>query len=120
VARTLRNHHKYDREDSLILAEQICDPKSMCQICGVPNSFIFEVYRQGGPFPRRGNQNRRLTVDHIVPGGPSILKNTRLLCWGCNEIRGENRRSDKQVLQKIARLYKFLFSEEKLSWLNAS
>ena len=60
----------------------------------------------------------RLEADHILPGGPSILQNMRLLCPGCNMRRGPAHRSDVEVLTIQRRRWEKALPPRQLWWLN--
>lgn len=59
----------------------------------------------------------RLTVDHIIPGGPSVLGNTRMLCFACNSRRGATR-SDYNVWRWIVNQWQRYYSDMQLWWLH--
>jgi hypothetical protein len=115
------NRHGYSDEAAGILARRLFDPYERCGICGIPNRILSFHLRRGWPFIT-GNEkvNRRLTVDHIIPGGPSVLSNTRLLCYSCNNFRGPDLRTDGSVLRWISRKYHRLLSKAELWWLNTA
>lgn len=121
IARTLRAKHGYSLDDSYTLARLLLHPYTRCSICGVPQRILLYFNRKGGPFIRGdGRMNRRLTVDHIDPWGPSDFDNSRPLCYPCNNIRGPAIKSDVFVLQEISRLWQQRLNLKQLWWLNTS
>jgi hypothetical protein len=121
IAARLRHEHGYDPAAADDLANRLCDPGQRCAICGVPNWFVRVNHDSGGPF-LMGNRrmNRRLTVDHVIPGGPSTLANTRILCFACNQRRGAARMSDTEVLRWVSRQLGLRFPRRLLFWLNTT
>jgi len=108
-------------EDSFTIAKRLIDPHEKCDICGIPATKLWQWWNEGGPFLSPGKQNRRLTVDHIIPKGPSDLKNIRLLCWSCNDMRGANRFRDEEIRRRMQRWYfKVIPSQEELEWFYVS
>lgn len=121
IIRRLVNRHGYNEKAAVTLASRLFDPYERCAICGVPNRMLWLFHRRGWPFIFGSERhNRRLTVDHIIPGGPSTVENTRLLCFPCNTRRGPAIRSDATVLKWITRQYYRYFSRFELWWLHTS
>lgn len=121
VARSLRAKYGYSPSDSNTLAKLLLHPYTRCSICGVPQRILLYFLRKGGPFIRGDSRvNRRLTVDHIDPWGPSTLTNSRPLCYPCNNLRGPAINSDDHVLREVARLWQFRLNLKQLWWLNTS
>lgn len=101
IARQLRSNHGYNQEESFLLAKRLTDDYCRCYICGIPVWWL-KVHK--GYYPgklKEEKMRRRLTVDHIDPNGTSILSNSRPLCAECNNLKGANRLSDEEVLEKM-------------------
>lgn len=105
-----RHNLKYGRAKEL--SRLASDPHGRCEICGVPvwwlNLMGFWPY--GGP-----NGNKRLSIDHIVPGEPEPL---RILCYSCNAFRGHAERTDVAVLRFMRKWYREHFGLRYLWWLH--
>lgn len=84
--------------DAEVFARAICNPYSRCGICGVPARMLSHYHQKNLPVPSRRSHRWRLEVDRIRPGGAYTLENTRLLCPGCNALRGAAVKSDGHVL----------------------
>jgi hypothetical protein len=70
-------------------------------------------------YPRgKERVNRRLTPDHIDPWGGNSLDNIRIVCFGCNDLRGAKIRSDEEIIQIMNEWYDDRFSQRHLWWLN--
>lgn len=121
VARALRAKHGYNESDSIALARLVLHPYTRCAICGLPQRILLYYFRRGWPFIRGdARMNRRLTVDHIDPWGPSTFSNTRILCFPCNNLRGPAIRTDASVLAESTRLWQRALNLKQLWWLNTS
>lgn len=124
LTRRMVHRHGFSREDAKVLATAVADDMSRCAICGVPNWVVRSLWRRGGPFPpvntQHRNNNARLHVDHITPGGDSTLDNARLLCPGCNYKRGAAANTDVQVLDFMRWWWQEKFPRRLLWWLNTS
>lgn len=70
------------------------------------------------PLPSIRYHHARLEGDHISPGGPSTLHNTRLLCPACNYYRSDAKLTDGEVLARMKRLFMKALPIEHLWWLN--
>lgn len=68
--------------------------------------------------PSQRSNRWRLEVDRISPGGPYILSNTRLLCPGCNSLRGAAVKTDGHVLAIQRKRWQGALAVEHLWWLN--
>jgi len=104
----------------MALALRLKDPNERCSNCGIPAWIVWLMWEKGEQFPhnRYKQNNARLTVDHIIPGGVSTLENTRILCWSCNALRGANKQTDREVLRFIRRWFRERFNLRYLWWLN--
>lgn len=119
VTSQIINRHGMSQYVARIIAARLFDPYERCFICGIPNRILSLHIRQGYPFIwGKPEINRRLTVDHITPGGPSVLGNLRLLCYPCNARRGANIRSDQQVLNWIRWKWLDFYTLNECWWLN--
>lgn len=107
-----------DVETARVVSAAIGDPYSRCAICGVPNRILAALHRIGHPVPIPRRNKERLTVDHIAPGGPSIIGNIRLLCGGCNSLRGADKYSDGAVLARMRKRWEKALPAVHLWWLN--
>ena len=117
VALDIRHKHGYSVEDTAALAKAILDPYTRCAICGVPGRWLAGKRREGWRRPLI----YRLTIDHLVPSGPSTLSNTRILCFLCNQHRGAAILTDEEVLRKTtAWYYNRGFTSKDLWWLHSS
>ena len=77
------------------------------------------VYRRKNlPVPSRRSNRWRLEVDRVSPGGPYIVANTRLLCPGCNALRGAAVKTDGHVLTIQRKRWALTFPVYHLWWLN--
>ncbi len=113
-ARWLRKDHGYSIEDSRHLATLLLDPYCRCVICGVPRRWLIAQ-------DMRGLHWKGLSVDHIEPGGPSTLGNTRILCRLCNGARGAKRLTDVQVLHRVRGWYEWRgYAFKDLWWMCSS
>ena len=82
---------------------------------------MLRAYHQIGiPLPKNayGDSVKVLTVDHIRPGGPSTLENTRVLCIFCNTTRGPALHSDEEVLRRATKYWTSLLGAARAWWLN--
>lgn len=120
VARRLRNRHGFDREGAAAMAAVLCDPHTRCAICGLPGRMLRAYAKRGLPLPRNqyGDQVTVLTVDHIEPGGPSVLGNVRVLCSLCNSTRGPALHEDEEVLRRARKFWIGLLGNARTWWLN--
>ncbi len=102
------------------MAAVLSDPNTRCAICGLPARILKAMARRNVPLPRNpyGNQVAVLTVDHIEPGGPSILGNVRVLCSLCNFTRGPALLEDGEALAKSRKFWLRLLGRAKTWWLN--
>jgi hypothetical protein len=66
---------------------------------------------------QRGNR-WRLEIDRIAPGGPYILSNCRLLCAGCNSLRGAAVKTDGHVLAIQRKRWEKTLPVAHLWWLH--
>lgn len=117
VAAGLRAHYGYRRLVSIKLAGLVLNENSRCAICGIP---VYQLRQM--PFWRNGGRlgNRRLTVDHCNPNGPSTLYNSRIVCYSCNWLRGRAELTDMQVLRRMRSWYLEHFTSRFLFWLNTT
>lgn len=84
---------------------------------------MLRAYHQIGiPLPKDafGGVITVLTVDHIRPGGPSTLENTRPLCSYCNTTRGPALLSDAEVLKRATAYWVKLLGAARAWWLNTT
>ena len=102
------------------MAAFLLDPHTRCGICGLPARILRAYAKRGLPLPRKayGDQVAVLTVDHIEPGGPSVLGNVRVLCSLCNTTRGPALVSDEEVLRKSRKFWLTLLGRARTWWLN--
>jgi hypothetical protein len=120
VALRLRVLHGYSRADSQALATLLCADETRCAVCGLP---VWWMRLRRGLWPksmRAARFRQRMTVDHIVPGGPSTIENSRPCCAACNSLKGANLRTDVQVLGIVRRWWRNQsgLSLARLYWLN--
>jgi hypothetical protein len=115
IARNLVYDHGYSRHDAVILATRLRDPFETCAICGLLNHYIADGRPCFG-----WSRRERLTIDHIVAGGPSTLANTRLLDHGCNSYRGAGHYTDVEVLRAARWFYLELLPPRRLWWLHST
>jgi hypothetical protein len=122
VARHYRNVG-FSNEDAWYFARRVTDPYQQCEICGLPQRLL-KVY-EGRCF---GDDNLAVfgwthTVDHIITqakGGPHTRENGRVLCALCNNLRGDNVRTDEQVLAVVQGRWHRNATKKDLYWLNES
>ena len=115
VAKRLRSDRGYSREAAAILAKRILDPYQRCEICGIPVRILERMIGRNMPTPDH-TKCGRLTVDHIIPGGPSVLGNTRILCYACNHHRGATL-TDHEVWDWIVNQWQRYYTDTQLWWL---
>ena len=111
-ARGLRADHGFEREESIYWAKILCAADTRCACCGVPNWRLrrMKAWRIGGE-----RVNRRLSVDHVVPGEKGDY---RPLCYSCNRMRGAAVLSDAEVLGSMRAWYIARTALRNLYWLN--
>lgn len=104
------------------MALHLADPHTRCAICGLPTRMLKAYHRIGIPLPKNayGSVVSILTVDHITPGGPSTLENTRPLCIFCNTTRGPALLSDEEVLRRATKYWVGLLGAARTWWLNTT
>jgi len=105
-----------------VVAERIADGHTRCAVCGLPARMLRAYHQIGIPLPKNsyGDAVRNLTVDHIRPGGPSTLENTRVLCIFCNVTRGAAQLSDAEVLRRARKYWIALLGAARTWWLNTA
>lgn len=91
-------------------------PYTRCAVCGIPKRMLDLMIRKNMPQPEP--KGKRLTVDHIEAGGPSVLGNTRVLCMACNNRKGANQRSDWEVWNWITWQWRRYYTDADLWWLH--
>ncbi len=120
IARRLRNRYGFSQAAAAMLAVLIADPYARCSICGLPARVLKAMVKRNLPLPKNqyGDTVAVLTVDHIVPGGPSELGNVRLLCSLCNSTRGPAILTDEEVLRRARNFWIKLLGNARTWWLN--
>lgn len=117
VARYFRAEYDFSWSEARKLAIMLLDRRTRCGICGVPLYWLRLM--RFWPFGEE-RCNRRLTVDHIDPNGPSTLTNARPLCYSCNSYRGHAEQTDEEVLRWMRDWYQRYFTPRHLWWMNIS
>jgi hypothetical protein len=116
IATRFRFNYGYTQKDSLHLAKLCIDDFSRCVICGIPGYWLRtqKIFMRGTE-----RMNRRLQPDHIKPfnGKNSTLKNTRILCHSCNDIRKAALFTDTEIFKQVMRWYQDHYSLKILWWL---
>jgi hypothetical protein len=125
LCRRFRARYNANHSAAARLARLVMEDHCRCAICGIPNWLIRQMHQRGGPYPAVGGRMHRnvwfrMHVDHIVPGGPTNKKNTRLLCPACNIYRGAGLRSDEAVLGRIRWWWRENRPLRFLWWLNTT
>lgn len=93
-------------------------PSAACDICGVPNKFLTRRAQEDrSPWMGSPQFWTRLSIDHINPADRSSEENLRPLCYHCNTVRQDGRRSDEEVRRKAFRFWRLQYHDRFLRWL---
>ena len=100
------------------LIERFVAPDAQCEICGVPNKFLWRLQTENR-LPWIGGPHcwTRLSIDHIDPADRTSPDNLRPLCYHCNTARGDIILADGAVLKKARRFWTAQFPDRYLEWL---